>query len=1484
MKAQILKIAGVKSEKEFYKKFPSEEAFMKKHGKEFKKAQMGTIISGGDKMSNPKMIDYKSLYNEADKTVTGMTDDMRLEQAAKLAELNKNNEPASAGGGGGGLGSILGMISSGSGGEGAAGAASMLGGARYGTNIPRAQFGGSFPPPIDSSLEGSPGYQEQQSNMADPTPTNTGGGFNDVMSGIAKYAGPAGKLYEGYQALRQGRSDRKDAEQQLAVSNIALAASKTRPEEIKRKYVRPEDIKNTGEEFFPIYGVGTNVLAKDGRFIKKAQDGTVEVPEIDAAPTNWYEEGMDKDTYYGLKAQLDNAGYKSIAKPEEVNIKEMQEITEYQPDPNDMSEEEAATFMERYNRDEDKSTETFDSNSARDTWVNKTGLPWSEAKRLGYTNGSSRDNTKLLGELKDPRFNKENLRTAPPKKSSQSRTPVQHRDTPTGKLAPIKKAMTLEDFYKSKGYDMSKRPKGPEFKQDTRGSYQRELDAKRSQAEYDDQLGLELPLYYLANPSKAIGDLRAWLNPNTPESETSEPFRKQVMANRYNPTLSNKQRLINHTKMGLREVPKATANAAAILTASPYTTFEAMPIGIGQGAGPRVAGYVTQGAQRLGQAAPKMLGYRDGGMIGGNPTEIQNTYGDGNSIYDDLGYTPLIDENQQKSFRQGGNLYRAQDGFDWEASSNFATNMGQTAMGGQNGGGQIGSTLGSTAGTLVGGPIGGAIGKFVGGIAGNALDTNARQMKKYQAQTKRNITQMGLNSGFQSLNAGNASYVKDGGDIPNYEDGGYMNPEYNPQVITMFGDHNADDFADYANKFRAGGHLKSYTDPSERAMETYEDGGRIKSYGLGGELQTHWGGGVETISHNPYLPGSGETVMFRGKSHEEYSPNGETGIGVTYGGNPVEVERGEPMVELEDGGTIDPETGEVQKSGVVFGNLKIPNQYIDLLGDKSAKGKKFKNYVADLSKIEEKQNKLIEKSTNELNMFDVKNSFDKLKLTALEASIKGGNMKLKEIADKKINAAALQNAINDTAEENGLVADDLARGKVKEDKKAMKEYAKFGGKFTKAQDGKKAQFNSKKEALEAGYVEGTDGTFYRITPPEKLEPIETKVAEAQKEIPLQHKDKYGVYGNASAKLAQARMNNPWFNWESFNPANEADVKRFQKAFNERAKSIGSSASLKEDGLFGDQTASALIDEKRKIQPSVGRREEAEVLEANTQPIGYKRSPLIDIGNQALDYLRPTDQEALDMGQLYPEMYAMSSNQLEPVPAQGYQPDLGVPYDISLQDQLNANQADYRAAQRMMGYNPAAQANLNAQKYQANQQVLGNQFRANQDMKDKVYGENRNILNQAKLTNLDIYDKQYERQAQALSNTKATTQAALNSISDKYAKNKLENRTLGVYENLYKYRYDKSGRAINMNGLFQPNIPTVGSTTGTQKQVPVYEDDGKTIKYYQLEEMTPEEISTEEENNSGVIPSLAPLPTKGNTKTKTKKESRNGSIVKAIKNL
>ena len=44
MKDKILKIAGVKSEAAFYKKFPTEAAFIKAHGKELKKAQKGTTM------------------------------------------------------------------------------------------------------------------------------------------------------------------------------------------------------------------------------------------------------------------------------------------------------------------------------------------------------------------------------------------------------------------------------------------------------------------------------------------------------------------------------------------------------------------------------------------------------------------------------------------------------------------------------------------------------------------------------------------------------------------------------------------------------------------------------------------------------------------------------------------------------------------------------------------------------------------------------------------------------------------------------------------------------------------------------------------------------------------------------------------------------------------------------------------------------------------------------------------------------------------------------------------------------------------------------------------------------------------------------------------------------------------------------------------------------------------------------------------------
>jgi hypothetical protein len=233
-----------------------------------------------------------------------------------------------------------------------------------------------------------------------------------------------------------------------------------------------------------------------------------------------------------------------------------------------------------------------------------------------------------------------------------------------------------------------------------------------------------------------------------------------------------------------------------------------------------------------------------------------------------------------------------------------------------------------------------------------------------------------------------------------------------------------------------------------------------------------------------------------------------------------------------------------------------------------------------------------------------------------------------------------------------------------------------------------------------------------------------------------------------------------------------------------------------------------------------------------ETIPYKRSGLLDFAGQLLPYIRPTDQEELNPNQLMGEMYAMSSNQLEPVQAQPYSPQLRVPYEINRNAAKNDLIAQTRAAQRLVGYNPAAQSAIAAGAYNPMQQLNEQDFIDNQRMKDAVYSGNIQTLNDAQLKNREIYDQQYVRQAQAKSNTKATSQAILNSISDKYAKNALENRTLGVYENLYNYRFDNAGRAINMNAPFQADIPYIYGPNGEITHKKVYDKSGKNIIGYQ----------------------------------------------------
>lgn len=716
--------------------------------------------------------------------------------------------------------------------------------------------------------------------------------------------------------------------------------------------------------------------------------------------------------------------------------------------------------------------------------------------------------------------------------------------------------------------------------------------------------------------------------------------------------------------------------------------------------------------------------YGTGTVLAKNGTEIANTFAP-NTIYTDLGYANnggifsnfktnpdfmKMATGKNAAPGQQSDIFNFAEQGGGDVLSQLTTRIGNPKGYGPSGASKVGGGIGGTLGTIIGGPVGGMIGKFAGEKFGDLLDRKAEKTELAREQTDRNIMSMALNQGTQGLQQQNYSYMRDGGMA-------------NPQVATSL----------------EGIPLTRLFAP-DPTMDTLRTGGHIRqnNMAMGGDLETHWGGYAEPMSYNPYLPDGGETVMFRGQSHDESDGKGNTGIGITYGDSPVEVERGEPAVQLRNGSDGD-------NSLTVYGNLQIPSFGASLIGDEKAKGKKFKNYVADLSKKEQKQNKIVEKSTEKLDDLQVINPQDLLTFEGLKANMIGANMNLKDIAKKKQDLAALQSAINDTAEEYGLVADDLAKGKVK-----------------KAQKGT----NVKRE---------------------EIKPIN---------IP------------ASVDMAALR-----------------DAVR-KRAIGE----ITVPEDVKKKGII-----------KTRPLPPVAPQEE----------LG-----LITMANQILPYFRPTDAEALDPRQLSGEMLALAQNQVEPVQAQTIQPQLATPYDISLQDIVNENEADYRAAQRMIGYNPAALAALNAQKYQANQKVLGEQFRLNQSMRDKVFAENRNLLNQSNLQNLGILDQQYGRQQQALSNTKATAQAALNSISAKYAQNQLENRTLQTYENLYNYRFDPRFRAMNMNPLAQFNLEGSGLTSPS------------------FAGMTPKEIELYAKQ----------LEVQQDKQKKATGKSKNGALVKAIKSM
>ena len=793
---------------------------------------------------------------------------------------------------------------------------------------------------------------------------------------------------------------------------------------------------------------------------------------------------------------------------------------------------------------------------------------------------------------------------------------------------------------------------------------------------------------------------------------------------------------------------------------------------------------------------------RNGSVIGGNPTEIQNTYAPNNTLYDDLGYEPLEDDEQVKQYRRGGII--AQQGFNWNNFANkggtdIAGNLGQYAGSGKpgpNAGSKIGKGAGTAIGTAFGGPLGGMIGGFLGGTVGGLIDGKPRQTADFNEKTQGNVGTITFGTGVRGMQQGKYSGVM--------EDGGWMNPEYNPQVIAKFGDHTAQDYYNAGHEgmdsLRSGGHLTNYTAPSERAMETYA---------LGGELKTLWGGHAEPISHNPYLPGSGETVMFRGQSHD----NG--GIGVSYGNKvkdsytdyaeygteaamdqaDVEVEGGEPMVELEERGQIDPATGEAQKAGVVYGNLVLDKWFAKELGLEKEAGRKMKHIVRDWSKGEAKQNKIIEKSLKIVDDHDDSTAWDQLAYSTAKAMKDGANMKLKNYASDKIVLAGGQGALNDTASEYGVVADDLAKGKITMAKSNNKT-AKFGTSLEKAQKGAKKK---------------------KLTPYTPITFPSMKPGEISPEMIPEGTDKERVKDIINAATRANYLSDPRNELSKSGMRHETPVS--EPRINLAHFNLGDSNS----------------DKKTNWE--------------DTAMMAY---------NELLPLIRPSYK--IDQPDLSSEMMAAGMNQVDPVQAQLVSPYLAQTRNISFQDRLNANQADFNALQRLTGYNPAASSALAAQKYAANNAILAEQFRTNQDDYARVSEKNRDIMTQTDMTNLGILDKQYERQSTAKSKTDTQRIEIAKSIADKLAQARKEQRMSNLEQQRYNFRFDANGRPINMNPFAKFNTSGIGGSGGLNKQT-AYQN-AKDLIYDYDEERKEERAAAR----------------------KAKTSSRNGSIVKAIKNL
>lgn len=599
------------------------------------------------------------------------------------------------------------------------------------------------------------------------------------------------------------------------------------------------------------------------------------------------------------------------------------------------------------------------------------------------------------------------------------------------------------------------------------------------------------------------------------------------------------------------------------------------------------------------------------------------------------------------------------------------------------------------------------------------------------------------------------------------------------------------------------------------------NGGQVPSHNIDG-LQVYEGSAEQV---------SPDFVKFNGPSHAK------GGMNISYGRNPVEM----GLSRLPNG-IINVEGGEYatetpNEELVVWGGLMNP-----------LTGRMFKRDAAILAKNTAKESKKLRTLVEEAGDTKVTRPIDKIAIDTIGVMADASRKKLGKYDEEKNSYIAMQEAMNNTADEMGLDANSLSMGKVKKAKKgATVSKAQAGNKYILDPSNEEAipqspDINAWANYLSSGLVPTIRKPVYRYEyGPESEGGPRTVIPE---EVESRHKPK-------GAKSSSERL---------------------KKAV-EEAVALGRDLRRPNEEVPSYvPTAAERYGKPLDTRTLMGINEPIDEVEDESKIDSDKWKEYVDYGMEALDrilpYFRPSDVERLDPRQIMGEMMALTDKE-EPVQAQKYHPELSTPYGISLQDQKNEVIAQARAAQRMAGNNPAAQAMIASQASQALNKIQAEEFRLNQAMRDKVYGENRAMLNDAQLKNLQILDQQYQRQAQAKSNTKALWREALMSISDKYMKNQLNNRTLAAYENLYNYRFDPRFRAQNWNAPYY-----AWDYSGSGFDEDEYGDRRDMVARYESDPTTGERRV---------------VGWRKKTKEEREKESkgitaRNGAIIKAMRNL